>query len=136
MEKKYFTVESAQKLIPKIKKSILRLQSLKKSVESVASVRIEPGALGQEELITTSTKLSKEYHKLSYEFYLELERLEKNGCILKDLELGLVDFYNRFEERDIFLCWKIGESRLIAWHETDSGYSERQQIVDLSDYQK
>ena len=131
MAKKYFTAETAQKQLPKIKKSLSKLQNFKKAIDAITSVRIDPKEIEYEEFIETSTKLSKEFHKLSYDFYKELEKLEKTGCVLKDLEQGLIDFYCKFEERDIFLCWKLGEDKIKAWHETDSGFAGRQPIVDL-----
>ena len=131
MAGKYFTVESAQKQLKKIKISLLKLQSIKKAIDAITSVRIDPKEIEYEEFIETSTKLSKEFHKLSYEFYKELERLEKTGCVLKDLEQGLVDFYCRFEGRDIFLCWRLGEDRIKAWHEIEEGFAGRQPIIDL-----
>ena len=136
MAKKYFTLRSAQNQIPKIKKSLVKLQNLKKAIDAILSVKMDPQEVEHDEFIETNTKLSKEYHKLSYDMYAELEKLQKVGCILKDLELGLVDFYFRFEERDVFLCWKLGEAKIMAWHETDSGYAARQSIIDLENYQK
>ena len=131
MSKKYFTMESAQKQLPKIKKSLLKLQNLKKAINAILSVRINPREIGYEEFLETNTKLNKEYHKLSYEFYKELENLEKTGCLLKDLELGLVDFYYRFEGRDVFLCWKLGEDKIMTWHEIGAGFPGRKLIIDL-----
>ena len=131
MVNKYFTVESAQKHIPKIKKSLLKLQNLKKVIDSILSIRMDPNEIGYGEFLETNTKLNKEYHKLSYEFYKELEKLERIGCLLKDLEQGLVDFYCKFEGRDVFLCWKLGEYKIKAWHEIDEGFAGRQQVVDF-----
>jgi len=131
MAKTYFTIESAQKQLPKIKKSILKLQNLKKAIDAVASVRIDPQEVGFEEFIETNAKLNKDYHKLSYEFYKELEKLEKTGCVLKDLEQGLIDFCCKFEGRDIFLCWKLGEEKVKAWHEVDDGFAGRKPIINL-----
>ena len=136
MAGKYFTVESAQKQLKKIKSSLLKLQSIKKAIDAITSVRIDPKEIEYEEFIETSTKLSKEFHKLSYEFYKELERLEKTGCVLKDLEQGLVDFYCRFEGRDIFLCWRLGENKIGFWHEIGEGFAGRQEILDLIEYKK
>lgn len=131
MSKKYFTAESAQKQLPKIKRLLSRLQNLKKAIGAITSVRFDPKEIEYEEFVETSTKLSKEFHKLSYEFYKELEKLEKTGCVLKDLEQGLVDFYCKLEGRDIFLCWKLGEDRVKAWHEIDSGFAGRKPVIDL-----
>lgn len=131
MVKKYFTIEDAQKQLPMIKKSILKLQNLKNAIDAVASVKIDPREISYEEFLDANTKLNKDYHKLSYEFYKELEELEKIGCLLKDLEQGLIDFYCKFEGRDIFLCWKLGEEKIKAWHEIDAGFPGRKSIIDL-----
>lgn len=131
MTKKDFTVETAQKKIPAIKKSLLKLQNLKKAIDAILSVRIDPREIEYDEFLETNTKLNKEYHKLSYEFYRELEKLEKIGCIIKDLEQGLVDFYCKFEKRNIFLCWKLGEDKIKAWHEIDAGFAGRKPIIEL-----
>ena len=131
MAKKYFTVETTQKKLPIIKKSLLKLQNLKKAIDAILSVRIDPKEVEFDELLETNAKLNKEYHKLSYGFYKELEKLEKTGCVLKDLEQGLVDLYCKFEGRDIFLCWKLGEDKIKAWHEVDAGFAGRQSIINL-----
>ena len=136
MAKKYFSVETAQKKLPIIKKSVLKLQNLKKAIDAILSVRIDPKEIEFDELLETNAKLNKEYHKLSYEFYKELEKLEKIGCVLKDLEQGLIDLYCKFEGRDIFLCWKLEEDKIKAWHEIDRGFASRKPIVDLEEYQK
>ena len=136
MAKKYFTIKSAQKQLPKIKKALLKLQNLKKAIDAILSIRIDPREIEYDEFLETNTKLNKEYRKLSYEFYRELEKLEKIGCVLKDLEQSLIDLYCRFEGRDIFLCWKLGEDNIKAWHEIDSGFAGRKPIVDLEEYQK
>ena len=55
-------------------------------------------------------------------------QIESFGCILKDIDLGLIDFPYDAGEEVVFLCWQFGESRVIAWHNVDSGFSERQPL--------
>ncbi|MBI2660960.1 DUF2203 domain-containing protein [Candidatus Woesearchaeota archaeon] len=134
MPKKYFTIDDANREIPKIRIIIAKLKSLNKAISGLSSIKVS--FTDEEEYSNysgTLTKLNREFHKLSFDFYSELEKLDKIGCILKDLETGLIDFYCRFEGRDIFLCWKMGENRISHWHEVDSGFSGRQRIVDLEE---
>lgn len=133
MPKKYFTVEEAQKLIPKIKKSFSKIISLKKAIDAISSIQIDVNEIDFDEFEHMNTKLGKEFHKLCYEFYREMGILNKTGCIIKDLELGLVDFFCRFEGRDIFLCWKLGEDKISFWHELDEGFQGRQRILDFEE---
>ena len=137
MPKKHFTIEEANKEIPKIRKILEKAKSLGKAIEELSSIKISfTDESEYSNYSDTLTKLNKEFHKLSYDFYAELEKLDKIGCLLKDLKIGLIDFYCRFEGRDIFLCWKLGEEKISNWHETDSGFDGRQRIVDLEELAK
>ncbi len=52
------------------------------------------------------------------------------GCELKDWECGLVDFPARLDDRDVFLCWKLGEEQVSQWHEIHAGFTGRESITD------
>jgi len=129
--KKYFTIEEAEKLLPKIEKILKRTTQLNKAIELLSSIEIEVYDDDYENL-RRITKTNKQFHKLSYELYANIEKLEDMGCIIKDMDAGLTDFYHKFEGRDIFLCWKLGESGIKFWHEVDSGYMGRKQILDMT----
>jgi len=58
-----------------------------------------------------------------------LEELAAVGCVFKGFDDGLVDFYSKLEGRDVFLCWKLGESEIAHWHELDTGFAGRQELV-------
>lgn len=129
--KKYFTIEDAERLLPEIEKILSRTIKLNKALEIIESIEIEVYDDCYEDF-SKITKANKQFHKLSYEFYDNIEKLEEMGCLVKDLEFGIVDFYYRFEGRDIFLCWKLGEKQIKFWHEIDAGYIGRKPIVDLT----
>ncbi len=129
--KKYFTIEDAERLLPKIEKIFRRTVKLNVALELLSSIEIEVYDDDYDNLRKV-TKANKQFHKLSYEFYANIEKLEDMGCLIKDLEIGIVDFYHRFDGRDILLCWKLGEKRIKFWHEIDTGYMGRKPILDLT----
>ena len=55
-------------------------------------------------------------------------QIESFGCILKDIDLGLIDFPCDAGDEVVFLCWQFGEPRVVAWHSLKSGFSERQPL--------
>ena len=55
-------------------------------------------------------------------------QIESFGCILKDIDLGLIDFPYDSGDEVVFLCWQFGESRVVAWHSVDTGFSDRQPL--------
>lgn len=59
-----------------------------------------------------------------------IEQLAAWNIQVKDLERGLVDFPAQREGRTVFLCWELGEPEVAFWHETTTGYDNRQPVDD------
>lgn len=127
---RHFEFEEAQKVLPKVNRIVRKLMKLNKTIILVNSIEIDTNDLSFEQF-QNITKMNKDYHRLSYDFYKTLEDLESIGCILKDVEQGLVDFFSSFEGRDIFLCWKVGEKEIRYWHEIHAGFKGRQPIIEI-----
>ncbi len=52
------------------------------------------------------------------------------GVVVRDLDSGLCDFRARHEERDVYLCWRLGEERIEWWHELGTGFQGRRLLDD------
>lgn len=50
------------------------------------------------------------------------------GAVVKDPQIGLLDFYGNVDGRLVWLCWRYGEETLRYFHELDSGYSGRKPL--------
>lgn len=57
-----------------------------------------------------------------------LEKIHATGCLVKDLEVGLLDFPSRLNNEAIYLCWKLGEDRIRFYHRQDEGFAGRKPI--------
>lgn len=55
-------------------------------------------------------------------------RIGSMGCVVKDLDLGLVDFYGRVDGKAVFLCWQFGEASVTHYHGLDEGFASRQEL--------
>lgn len=55
-------------------------------------------------------------------------RLTDLGVVLKDLQIGLVDFPALRDGREVYLCWHVGEDEVGFWHGTDEGYRHRRPL--------
>jgi hypothetical protein len=51
------------------------------------------------------------------------------GVELKDMRAGLIDFPAKMGNRDVYLCWKLGEPEVTYWHELDAGFAGRQRLL-------
>lgn len=54
-----------------------------------------------------------------------LGALEEAGIVIKDIDRGLVDFPAIVDDREVFLCWELGEDEVTHWHDLESGYGGR-----------
>lgn len=57
-----------------------------------------------------------------------LEEIQDTGCLIKDLDIGLVDFPTLFRGTEVYLCWKLGESAIEFWHGVEEGFRGRKPI--------
>jgi hypothetical protein len=57
-----------------------------------------------------------------------VEIIQRYGCLIKDLEKGLIDFPTSYRGREVYLCWKMGEDRIAWWHEVEDGFRGRRPI--------
>lgn len=56
------------------------------------------------------------------------EEVKDIGCLVKDLDIGLVDFPTLFQGHEVYLCWKLGEPSIAFWHGVDEGFAGRKAI--------
>ena len=131
-ELRTFTIEEANRLIPELTTLILELQAKQ---EEVFDLEVQIDA---QELIENSHKgnlpskalkhLLESHHTCVGEFYAVVERIHQHGCLLKDVQLGLVDFYAVLNGKVIYLCWQLGEEKVAHWHEVGKGYTNREAL--------
>ncbi len=57
-----------------------------------------------------------------------LEQVLETGCLIKDLDIGLIDFPTIYRGTEVYLCWKLGESAIEFWHGVDEGFRGRKPI--------
>jgi hypothetical protein len=132
---KTFTVAEANALLPKAIPLIEQLQGIHRSIqqtteqlnEAVAKVTAGNGYPIQS-LKAKIQELTEHQLQLVEAFQSALAQLEDLGVMLKDLTIGLVDFYSLRDGQPILLCWKLGEDRIRFWHTLEAGYAGRQPL--------
>jgi hypothetical protein len=69
-----------------------------------------------------------ERNRLAETIQSALERIHATGCVVKDIEVGLLDFPARINGEAVYLCWRLGEDRIRFYHSQDEGFSGRKPI--------
>jgi hypothetical protein len=57
-----------------------------------------------------------------------LEKIQSTGCVVKDLDVGLLDFPAIINNEEVYLCWRLGEERIRFYHRQDEGFAGRKPI--------
>jgi hypothetical protein len=57
-----------------------------------------------------------------------VEAVHEYGCLVKDLDIGLIDFPTLYRGQEVYLCWKLGETGIHFWHGVDEGFGGRKPI--------
>ena len=137
-EKRFFTLEEAEKMLPWVNLRLRKVLERKQAIEYLVSEHREFSKMievtsdeGFQFLLHNNVGASKTFHRACLQFYDLLQEVLDKGVIVKDLDQGLIDFPHRFQGREIHLCWKLGEKGLLYWHETNAGFQGRQLIVNL-----
>ncbi len=126
-QKRYFTVEEANRLIPILEQELSELKELRQELE----------ALGAEltpffEVIRHNGghRKTPQFLELTGKFRDAIEEIQSYGCTIKDINPGLIDFSHLREGREVYLCWRAGEEAILYWHEIDAGFAGRQLIEE------
>lgn len=69
-----------------------------------------------------------EHNRLAGAIQTALEKIHATGCVVKDLEVGLLDFPARINGEAVYLCWRLGEDRIRFYHAQDEGFAGRKPI--------
>lgn len=57
-----------------------------------------------------------------------LGRITDTGCLVKDLDAGLLDFPAIINDEAVYLCWRLGEDRIRFYHRQDEGFAGRKPL--------
>ena len=92
-----------------------------------AMALLEPGA----EIAPAVADQAERFRAVVGEINGVVERVNELGCLVKDLDMGLVDFFSMRGDEPVFLCWQFGEPIVAHWHPVDEGFAGRQPLEEV-----
>ena len=135
---KTFTLKEANAMLPYVSKIFEKVTSLNDQIKSIT--------FDIENLVSIWGKDVLENGHIDNEYYFSMVSQRENtfqnlikivgdmqsmGCVIKDIDKGLIDFYYDNEGELVFLCWKYGEDKIMHWHPVDGGFTNRSSINQL-----
>jgi len=130
---KRFTLIEAERLLPEIETIIREAVSLKsqyqeaeQALHSFAQRIAMQGGVVVDRAAVLQNRAQRDRHGEGLK--AAIEKIQEYGCVIKDLDIGLVDFPTLFRGQEVYLCWKMGESGIAYWHGVDEGFAGRKAI--------
>jgi hypothetical protein len=133
MSSKYFSRHEAEQLLPLIESFIKQAQEHKQAVDA-AQVDLTNAASrimvlgGSYPSYSDLARKKAERDKASARIVEAISKIQETGCLVKDIDEGLIDFPSMMEGQEVFLCWKLGENRIEYWHGLEDGFAGRKRL--------
>jgi hypothetical protein len=134
---RFFTVEEANDAVGDLQLEFGRIAQvraeLRPLVESLGGADLVVGVLQRDEAAPIGREAEvARLRWLADQITAAVERINGMGCLVKDLDQGLVDFYALRDDEPIFLCWQFGEPAVTHWHPLDEGFATRKPLAGVS----
>jgi hypothetical protein len=135
MADKYFNRHEAEDLLPVIGPFLEEARQKKRALDSFTA-EISNAALRIMMLGGSLPPFTELHHKkaqrdkVAEQLARTVDAIQQTGCLVKDLETGLVDFPSLRGGEEIYLCWKLGEARIGYWHGIEEGFTGRKPLDD------
>jgi hypothetical protein len=124
MPDKFYSVDEANALVAKLQPLLERIRETQRALaedKTVAAVREKASHNG-------GGLPSRHLSELARTLERDLQQLQDWGIVLRDPSIGLIDFFHQRRGETVFLCWKLGESRVEWWHPVDTGIAGRERL--------
>ncbi len=130
---KRFTLAEAERLIPDVEKLLRRAISSKaeyaeaeRAIQEFNERIMMMGGITVDRQVAVDARTRRE--SAAAELRSAVEKVQEFGCIVKDLDIGLIDFPTLFRGVEVYLCWKLEEPSIQFWHGVDEGFRGRKAI--------
>jgi len=125
MAQRYFTLQEANDTLDIIRPLMDEIQAIRQRVlkhqpEAWPAIEKSAGNGGNRAL----SNMVQDFEK----FDALIHRIQDMDVLIKDINLGLLDFPALKDGREVYLCWQYGEDDIAFWHEIADGYAGRRPI--------
>lgn len=133
-EKKFFSIEEVNNLIPLLEKKVILLQEIKQKYDIKTAQHYDLKRVKAQKGEASSRRadiffiLEVEIEFMQIEIQSIIRSIEYRGALLKDVDMGLIDFPAIIHGEERLLCWKLGEEKVQYYHELNEGYYHRKPI--------
>jgi len=135
-EFRHFTLTEAERTRVEVEPILIEAMEGRRALadveEGLGAIARRIGMLGGS-LISYSevSELRTRYNQIGVKLQNALETIQATGCLVKDLEMGLLDFPAILNDEEVLLCWRLGEDRIRYYHGVHEGFAGRRPLDPL-----
>lgn len=129
-----FTTEEATELAKQLRPELERLATLKAEMtrleiqSGVLRLTVSAGGSSRSPEARELREAHAQRARIAADITAGVDAIHARGCLLKDIDRGLLDFYALSGERLVFLCWKRDEPEVTHWHTLEAGFAGRRPL--------
>ncbi|HTA43236.1 MAG TPA: DUF2203 domain-containing protein [Bryobacteraceae bacterium] len=130
---RYFTLAEARAALPTVGRSIReavhakgRYLEAEKEIQDLGQRILMMGGIQVDTRAAEAWKTQRDSNAQTLKN--SMERIENMGVLVKDLDIGLVDFPTLFHGEEVYLCWRMDENDIDHWHGVNEGFAGRKPI--------
>jgi hypothetical protein len=125
---RYFTLPEANETLNLIRPLMDEVQMIREKIlqnqpEAWPAIEKSVGNGGNRAL----SSMVQDFEKLE----TLVHQIQELDVLIKDINLGLLDFPALKDGREVYLCWQYGEGDIAFWHEVEAGFAGRQPIENF-----
>lgn len=130
--KRYFTLEEANRQLSLIEPLLRELQDLQKEInQRHHQLTLAKAALGKIASPDSFFAEEAEIEFMLLQANQYIDKIHDYGAEIKNIEQGLIDFYTLIDGQEAYLCWKLGEPKILFWHGLHEGFVGRKPVSIL-----
>ena len=130
---RFFTLQQAEKVLPDVASAIREAIFLKEQYQRLES---EWQNFSQRVAVMGGVRIDRDQfmeqkngrEEAARALQEAIDKVHEYGCLVKDLDIGLIDFPTLFQGEEVYLCWKLGEAGIGFWHGVQEGFRGRKPI--------
>lgn len=125
MPARYFSVDEANSLLGEIEPLMGDLLARRAKVVRARN-QLKPALNDLHSDIggALATEMAQDFRRIEK----LIKRIQSFGCVVIDMNVGLLDFLSERDGREVYLCWRYGEPRIDFYHDLHTGFNSRQRI--------
>lgn len=126
---KIFKLEEANALLPIVRPLLRELMRRRRDLVIAMLEAGIAGGFGDKAGSREPLTMRRETRALQDELLALIDRIQRHGCVVKDVDLGLLDFPALRGGVLVNLCWKLDEPSIAFWHSTEEGFAARKPLT-------